>query len=267
MIDEILDMAVYYTLTTNGSFGDFLNSQGVFAREQELADVYGVNPWNGQSAPTAFPEGERVGLVSRAGLLFNDTISTSPIHRGFFVRRALLCVQPPPPPDNAAGVKIELSETATTREVVEAITEQEGTSCAGCHQTFLNPLGFALEGYDALGRIRTAQRLFDENGAVVLTRPVDTTSNPQVILGDQTPSTGAQDMGRQLDQSKEVHKCFAQNYARWTLGRVEDMKADGCFMEALREQVVADLPIRDVLKSIALRPEFKRRQTADGASQ
>ena len=52
----------------------------------------------------------------------------------------------------------------TTREVVEALTEMPGTTCAGCHATLINPLGFATENFDALGRFRTEQRLFDATG-------------------------------------------------------------------------------------------------------
>jgi hypothetical protein len=59
----------------------------------------------------------------------------------------------------------ELSPDATTREVVEGLTEQEGTACAGCHAVLINPLGYATENFDAVGRFRTEQG----------TRPVDAT--------------------------------------------------------------------------------------------
>ena len=62
----------------------------------------------------------------------------------------------------------------TTRESVEELTEMPGTVCAGCHLTAINPLGFATEGFDALGRFRTSQRLFDAAGVETGTKPVNT---------------------------------------------------------------------------------------------
>ena len=52
------------------------------------------------------------------------------------------------------GRTTRVSGTTTTRESVEAITEMPGSICAGCHTLAINPLGFATEGFDALGRFR-----------------------------------------------------------------------------------------------------------------
>src|SRR6202008_5169229 len=80
----------------------------------------------------------------------------------------------------------ELGPNMTTRESVEELTEMPGTVCASCHQTVINPLGFATEGFDALGRFRTAQRLFDAAGAETGTKAVNTSTVPEVVYGDRT---------------------------------------------------------------------------------
>lgn len=260
MVDEIVQLASYYTLKEPSDFATLLTSQKVLTRSEELAQIYGVKAWDGVSAPEAFPAGERAGLITRAALLSTGSANTRPIIKGFFIRKALLCVQPPPPPDNAANFRIELNENMTTREVVEEITEQEGSDCAGCHKVYINPLGFATEGYDSLGRRRQEQTLFNEAGEIVGSKPIDTSSVPRIYFDDLTPSTGVQDLSEMLAQSQEVHKCFARNYARFTMGRAEDLSADGCLLESLRQQLADGADMRQVLLSVALRPEFKQRQ-------
>lgn len=259
MIDELVGMASYYTLANPSSFSELLGSNKVFTQDQELANLYGVQPWDGKTQPDEFAAGERAGLITRAALLSTGSANTRPIIKGFFIRKALLCVQPPPPPDNAANFRVELNDHMTTREVVEELTEQNG-ACAGCHQTFINALGFATENYDALGRLRQEQVLFNDAGEIVGSKAVETASVPRIFLDDMTESKGAADLSQMLISSEEVHKCFARHYTRFTFGRAEDLVADGCVMEELRQSLVAGDNLQDVLKRIALRPEFKQRQ-------
>lgn len=259
MLAEIEDMAAYHTLTAGSSFTELFVSNLSFARDPELAAIYGAEPWDGQGTPPMMPEDERAGLITRAALLASGTASTRPIIRGFFARKALLCTTPPPPPDNAADFEINLSEDATTREVVEALTEAEGSTCAGCHQAFINGLGFATEGFDALGRVRAEQRLFDAEGMQVATKAVDTVSTPRIWQTDDRESTGAKDLSSMLADSGEVHACFVRHYWRFTFGRPEDRGLDGCGLESLRERVIAGAPLKDVMMEVALRPEFRQR--------
>ena len=260
MIDELAHMARYYTVDRPGSLDELLLSDHSFAADPELAALYGVQPWDGRSEPPRFRPGERAGLITRAALLTSGSANTRPIMKGFFIRKALLCVQPPPPPDNAADFRVDLSDAMTTREVVESITEQEGSSCAGCHKVFINPLGFATESYDALGRLRAEQTLFNAEGVRVGSRPVDTRGVPRIFFDDLTPVETPQELADMLVQSEEVHKCFARHYARFTFSRAEDLQADACALEDLRQQLVSGADMRQVLTSIALRPEFKQRQ-------
>src|SRR5690606_25433852 len=113
---------------------------------------------------------------------------TRPIMKGVFIRTTLLCDEVPPPPQDGMAVSINLSPTLSTRQVVEEITEKE-PRCAGCHKSMINPLGFASENFDALGRMRTAQTLFDPTGKVVGQAPINTKSVPK-IGPDASESSG-----------------------------------------------------------------------------
>ena len=99
--------------------------------------------------------------------------------KGVFLRTNVLCDTIPPPPPGANAKPPDLMPGMTTRESVEAITEMPGSICAGCHTLAINPLGFATEGFDALGRFRTAQRLFDAAGVETGTKAVNTSRSPR----------------------------------------------------------------------------------------
>lgn len=266
MIEEIELMAEHHILATDGTLTDMIRSNQSFARSPELASLYGVAPWAPGQQPEQFPAAQgRAGLITRAAMVASGSANTRPVMKGFKIRQAMLCVKPPPPPDNAAGASVELDPMLSTREVVEAITEQPGTSCAGCHQAFMNPLGFATEGFDALGRPRTSQALFDAAGMKVGERPVDTASVPRVTPGDERPAAGAGELTELLDESGLVHACFARHWVRYTFARPEDLAADGCALEAMQRGLLAGKPVREVMVEAALAPQMRQRRMTEVA--
>lgn len=257
-IGEVLDMAAYYTLQ-GGTFADFFLSDRSFASTPDLAEIYGVPVWDGGEPPT-FPQPERAGLIARAAFVASGSPNTRPIMKGVRIREALLCEEIPPPPDNAAGTLPEITTESTTREVVEALTEQAGTACAGCHQSLINPLGFVTENFDSVGRYRTEQVLVDEEGNVVATRPVDTSTTPYIAGSEDRMANNAAELSQMLVDGGQVQECFARNYVRWTFGRIEDEEADGCMLNAMTSRVTEGEPLTDVLRSLAMRDEFKTRR-------
>jgi hypothetical protein len=150
----------------------------------------------------------------------------------------------------------------TTRESVEAITEMPGTVCLGCHGPVINPLGFATEGFDSLGRFRTTQRLFDASGAETGTKPVNTMTVPQVVYGDTTAvATPAELMALMLASGK-VEACLSRNFFRYTYGRWEDTTADGCALEAMRTALAnggSGGTLSDLAAAAVKTAQFKRR--------
>jgi Protein of unknown function (DUF1588) len=151
-----------------------------------------------------------------------------------------------------------LAPDLTTRETVEQLTQQPSTSCNGCHGTLLNPLGFATENFDALGRRRAEQTLFTTTGAVSVRKPVDTTGIPYVA-GVTTPVADARALTTILVGAGEFQTCFARQYFRFTFDRIEDDTKDGCLLRGLQEAAVRGDSLADVLMATALRDEFKRR--------
>lgn len=113
----------------------------------------------------AAPAGERSGVLTHPYLLaaLSYKTTTSPIHRGVFLTRSIVGRALKPPPVAQAFDEAHFEPGMTMREKVAKLTR--GENCMGCHAV-INPLGFSLEGFDAVGRARTT-----DHG-----KPVDTVS-------------------------------------------------------------------------------------------
>lgn len=259
MIQDVTDSMSFHALKQEGTLAEWLESPYSFAKSQALANIYNTPTWDGASEPPRFPTGERAGLVTRAALLATGKTNTNPIMKGVLIREVLLCDKLPPPPANAFGKLPDLSGEKTTRELVEAVTQATGSNCASCHTGNINPLGFATENFDALGRKRAQQDLYDANGKVVASKPVKTDSIPGVWLTDSTPSAGAGDLTSQLIASGKVEACFARQWVRYAEARGEDETADGCELETVRSTLDQGESLKEALKQYALLPQFRQR--------
>jgi hypothetical protein len=168
---------------------------------EELAKVYGIEGITGPDfRPYVFAEGDpRAGLLTTPGFLAVNShkTQTSPTHRGRFVRLNLLCQDIPPPPP---GVDTSLPEPTsgqpqTLRQRLEIHREKD--ECRSCHM-MMDPIGFAYEGFDAIGSYRTV----DELGL-----PID-----DVTELNQTPVDGPIEMGQLVAQLPEVGACIARRF-------------------------------------------------------
>ena len=128
-------------------------------------------------------------------MLFRST--TSPIHRGVFVSRSLLGRRLKMPPIAVAPLAPDLHKDLTTRERITLQTSPQ--VCQSCH-TMINPLGFTLEKFDAIGRFRT-----EENS-----RPVDASGSYVARSGDEVNFHGSLDLARFLVDSPECRESFVE---------------------------------------------------------
>lgn len=260
MADEIRSLTDHFTWEVDGSFDDLLLTNLNFARSPHLAELYGVEPWDGTSAPSPLPP-ERAGLLTRVAFLVSGTHETHPIHRGATVRRRILCDELPQPdptvlPDGALTPP-PVTPDQTTRERYENKVQNE--PCASCHRA-MNPIGYVLESFDALGRFRTEERVIDElTGEVLNTLPVDSTSVPGIDRDDTREMSTAVELSRAIAESPRTDACFARQYFRFTFGRGESAD-DGCALERVRAVLAAGGSLREALLSIAMDPSFKTRR-------
>ncbi|MFK7928942.1 MAG: DUF1588 domain-containing protein, partial [Myxococcota bacterium] len=198
---------------------------------------------------------ERVGLLSRPALVASGTHTTQPIHKGVRIRRHVLCgIVGNPPAD--LGELPTVDDLASRRTQTEQLTERPGTSCVQCHRS-INPLGYATESFDGLGRFRTTEAIFGEDGSVLATHPVDTSGAFRVTANDARSGTGVGELAERIVTSGAHHACLARVAVRHATSRLEDELADGCWLEAVRGDLAAGKPLRDALRDVANRPEFR----------
>jgi hypothetical protein len=265
MAEELLSMGRHLTFNAPGTFNDLLTSDLVFPRSVELARLYGLSAaWDGKSAPPALAKGARPGYLTRAGMLASGMPRTRPVLRGALLRTKTFCEAIPPPPadaaDEAEKVKDSIPAGASTREVTISLTEKVAASCKGCHQVFTNPLGFALEGFDGLGRARTVEKVLDSKGKLIKEVPVDTRAIPRVDIDDETTEvSGAGELVAVIAKDKKVASCFARNYVRYSNARVEDLTGDACALNLVTSGIDKGAKLPELFRSIALVPSFKLR--------
>ncbi|HEX5657978.1 MAG TPA: DUF1592 domain-containing protein, partial [Polyangiales bacterium] len=259
MIQDVTDSLAYHAQVEEGTLQEWIESPYSFARSQALAAIYKVPVWDGKDQPPRMPEGERAGLITRAALLATGSANTRPIMKGVLIRERLLCDKLGAPPAGAANQLPDLSGEKTTRELVEAVTQQPGSACSACHTTRINPLGFSTEDFDALGRKRTKQELFSDQGKVVASKNIDSSSVPRIWADDATASRGAADVTGILIASGKLEACFAREYVRYSAAREEDVKLDGCELEAVRAKLADTGGILEALRAFALLPQFRQR--------
>jgi hypothetical protein len=153
------------------------------------------------------------------------TDQSSPIHRGVFIQRKVLCAALPDPPANTPQPPA-LGPSQTTRQQIDTLTAV--SPCNGCHHTLINPVGFAFEAYDAVGQYRS-----EENGA-----PIDASGK---LAGTAAALAGKADFRDALDASAliadsfEGRRCFAETWLRYTFGRAQDA-SEGCSTALRRGQ-------------------------------
>lgn len=250
MREEIEALTSHYTWDVDGgSYNDMLTTSDMFTDAPALLDLYGDAP--------------RSGLLTRAAFLVSTNERTNPFKRGSYVRQEILCdelAQPDPnqlPPD--ALQEPEIDPEMSTRERFAAKTSP--AECQACHAQF-NPLGFALEAYDGLGRYRTTEDIFADDGSILASVPVDTAVS--VRVGDERVDVeGPEELMTEIAESGKPETCFARHYFRYTYRRHENDQVDGCSMVAVREALLNGGGLRSALKAIALEPAFRVRVIAD----
>ena len=261
MSAEIEAMTAHFTWEAEGSMRDLLLTDLSFTRSPHLAALYGVEPWDGASEPPRLPAEERAGILTRAAFLATGTHETHPVHRGATVRRRILCNDLPSPdpavlPDGALTPP-PVTADQTTRERYANKTANE--PCASCH-ALMNPIGYVLEQYDALGRHRTHERVIDEvSGEELAVLPIDSTAAPRIELDDPSVMSTGPELSRAVADSGMVEACFARQYFRFAFAR-EERAGDGCALERIRSSLDDGGTLQDALISIAFDPSFRTRR-------
>jgi hypothetical protein len=171
-------------------------------------------PLYSQAVPSALEERElgpdRVGYFMQIPPLMLTGANAQPdsIRRGVMLLLKVLCARLPPPPGSFDVPQLESGRT--NRERISATTDE----CGGaCHKDVINPLGFAFEGFDGMGRPRDT-----DDG-----QPVDTGGSFEFSDG-KSSFADARELMTKLAEDDRVYACYGQRLASYGLQR--DLTAD-----------------------------------------
>ncbi|MGB0952269.1 MAG: DUF1592 domain-containing protein [Planctomycetota bacterium] len=186
----------------------------------------------------------RRGILGHASILSATSLTTrtSPVRRGRWILDNLLGAAPPPPPADAGLLdeSPEASLDAPLRQRLEA--HRDKPQCISCHKV-MDPLGFSLERFDAVGRLRDT----------VDGRPVDADGT----LPDGTELEGLRDMVDVLEARKDFPRLLIMRLTAYALGRPLT-PADRPMLEGILEEMDPEHPtlraaIHAIVKSEAFR--------------
>ncbi len=185
---------------------DMLDADFTFLNDR-LAAHYGLPPVGSDELKRVpLPEGSnRGGLLTQAAFLSltSQANRNSPVKRGLWVLEHLLCNEPPAPPPGVENLAEPTTPTGTLRERFEQ--HRSNPTCAGCHAT-MDPIGFGLESYDAIGRFRTE----DVGGFAI-------DASGQLPTGEAF--SGAGELSRIIKADPNFSSCLAENLLTYALGR------------------------------------------------
>ncbi len=174
---------------------------------ERLAKFYQIPmPAGGGFQKVSLDSDQRSGVITHPYLLSRlaHHDGTSPIHRGVFVTRNLLGGILRPPPQAIEFQDAHLDPKLSMREKVAAITRD--TSCMTCHET-INPLGFSLENFDAVGRFRLTEN----------ERPIISESDFETFEGEKIRLRGPRDLAEHAIQSGTARRGFIRHIFQATI--------------------------------------------------
>jgi hypothetical protein len=192
------------------------------------------------------PDRERGGLLRHGSILTVTSYATrtSPVIRGKWVLENLLGTPPPPPPPDVPALDDNLVSAALPiRERLQQ--HRASAACASCHN-LIDPPGFALENFDAVGRWRTT-----EEG-----RPVDASGG----LPDGSKFTGVRGLEDALLKRPELFVgTFAEKLYTFALGRGVESHDGPAVREVVRSARAADFRLSALVEAIVVSQPFRMR--------
>ena len=197
------------------SITNFLDSDFAMVNER-LAKFYGIDGVKGDEFRRVAlePEHRRGGALTMAGLLtyLADGTRTLPVRRGAWILEEIFNDPPPPPPPNAGEIQPNASGVnLTVRERLER--HRNEATCASCHAK-IDPLGLALENYDAIGAWRDVQN--GEGFRANKAPPIDASGE---LPGGRTFTGPAEFKQALLAEKDRFARAFAEQMLTYALGR------------------------------------------------
>jgi hypothetical protein len=234
----------------DGSFRTLFTAPYGFVN-MRTAPLYGVTNAAGTNlVKTDLDPTKRRGLLTMAGFVsaHSDGDDTAIVSRGRYFRGDILCDHVPPPPNPALAVFGPKSSDPNMTNRERLISHVQEPACAACHNVF-DPIGFAMENYDPIGRWRKQDKGkdIDPSGTIPL-------GNGSVEFTDFI------DLIDKLSKTPELYACFSTQYFSFATGRnFEEINA--CERKAITDDFVkSGYKVDALVMSVVNSPSFTARQ-------
>ncbi len=224
-----------------------------------VAALYGQTNVQGTAFQrVALDPTRRKGLLTQPSFLATQAYpdSDSPIHRGAYVLKRLMCAQFSPP----GGIDFTLPAVSaalkTTRDRITEKTKTEG--CMACHGA-LNPVGFSFEHYDGIGKWRDTDNGVTVNSSGALPTPAGMKDVTKWKANPPTNVDGALQLQDALAEHDTARRCFSVMWLSYLEGRL-DGPQDACEVERLSDGMAkGELSLQDVLVDLVSSRAFTHR--------
>ncbi|HWE53727.1 MAG TPA: DUF1592 domain-containing protein [Bryobacteraceae bacterium] len=257
------EMLLDSVLLNDHSVLELLNANYTFVNER-LARHYGIpNVYGDQFRRVTVTDGVRGGLLGQGSILTATSYPnrTSPVLRGKWILETLLGSPPPPPPPNVPALP-EAQATGKVVSVRERLSEhRKNPACAGCHSR-MDPLGFALENFDATGKWRT----IESSGPADMSRnPIDASGE----FSDGTKFEGVAGLRKAMQEhSAEFVYRMTERLLTYGLGRGSDWYDAPAIRAAVNQAKKDDYRFSSLLMGVVESVPFQMRLSQDaGASK
>ena len=250
--EEETRLFVRSILRENRSVLDLLAADYTYLNEK-VARLYGIpgviGPGFRRVSLAANPE--RGGLLGQGSILLltSHKTTTSPILRGKWVLDTMLNSPPLPPPPGIPPLEASVGkgEKLTARQQVER--HRKNAVCASCHAR-MDPLGFALENFDVIGRWRSR----DEGGEI----------DASAKLPNGTSVSGPQGLKQYLlGRPDEFASAMIARLLTYAIGRELDARDQPAIRQIIRETEAGGYRFQDMIAAIVNSVPFQMRQTQE----
>jgi hypothetical protein len=245
MLREQEAFVQHVTFDARGTLQDLFTASYSFV-DRTLAPLYGLA--SAATTPTRIElPASRRGLLTQPAILAvtSHAKESSPVLRGVYVLERLLCRDIPAPPNNLDLKPPPADASQTGRNRWER--HSADPACASCH-TLIDPIGFAMEDFDAIGQHRTT-----DNG-----QPVNTSGAVPALNIAAGQINGGGALSQALADSAELPSCFARQWFRFGMGRLEGA-ADAKALQDLSSQLAARKPLGEIMTSLVGSYPFRHR--------
>lgn len=201
-------------LERNGSIRDFIDSDYTFMNNLLGELIYKQKVVGENLRKVTLEDQRRGGLLTMPAIMTMTAngVDTSPIVRGVFVLENILGTPPPPPPPDVEPLSPDLRGVKSLKEQMAIHRNQQ--ACSSCHQK-IDPMGFALESFDPIGRWRDHYPKIDKKAKQVA--PID----PAAIMANGREVKDLVEFKAMLlEREPQVVHCLTEKMLAYATGRL-----------------------------------------------